>query len=335
MEVLKKPAFNVSIIKWHKKFGRHDLPWQKSKDPYHVWVSEIMLQQTQVVTVISYYQKFITKFKTIKALAEASEDLVLSMWSGLGFYSRARNLHAASIMIMKEYSGHFPDNFQDMIKLPGIGRSTAGAILAFCFNKPYPILDGNVKRVLSRVYGITTPINNSSTEKKLWLISEKNLPKKNIDIYTQAIMDFGATLCIPKRPICNICPITQSCVAYVNGLATQIPKKNPVKKNEIKKTHFYIYEYQKQVFLVKNRSGVWNGLWLPPNEEIKLKNKQIIKHGHRQSVFSHYKLVFEYTFIKALAKPEIKLKGLWINWQDIQDIGLPAPIKKLLIELSP
>ncbi len=335
MEVLKKPAFNISIIKWHKKFGRHDLPWQKSKDPYHVWVSEIMLQQTQVVTVISYYQKFITKFKTIKALAEASEDLVLSMWSGLGFYSRARNLHAASIMIMKEYSGHFPDNFQDMIRLPGIGRSTAGAILAFCFNKPYPILDGNVKRVLSRVYGITTPINNSRTENKLWLLSEKNLPKKNIDIYTQAIMDFGATLCIPKRPICNICPITQSCVAYVNGLATQIPKKNPVKKNEIKKTHFYIYEYQKQVFLVKNRSGVWNGLWLPPNEEIKLKNKQIIKHGHRQSMFSHYKLVFEYTFIKALAKPEIKLKGLWINWQDIQDIGLPAPIKKLLIELSP
>ena len=335
MEVQKKPAFNISIIKWHKKFGRHDLPWQKSKDPYHVWVSEIMLQQTQVVTVISYYQKFITKFKTIKALAEASEDLVLSMWSGLGFYSRARNLHAASIMIMKEYRGHFPDNFQDMIRLPGIGRSTAGAILAFCFNKPYPILDGNVKRVLSRVYGITTPINNSSTEKKLWLLSEKNLPKNNIDIYTQAIMDFGATLCIPKKPKCNICPVTQSCVAYVNELTAQIPKKNIVKKNDIKKTHFYIYEYQKQVFLVKNRSGVWNGLWLPPNEEIKLKNKEIIKYGHRQSVFSHYKLVFEYTFVKALSKPEIKLKGLWINWQDIQDLGLPAPIKKLLIELSP
>lgn len=335
MEVLKKPAFNISIIKWHKKFGRHDLPWQKSKDPYHVWVSEIMLQQTQVITVISYYQKFITKFKTIKALAQASEDLVLSMWSGLGFYSRARNLHAASIMIMKEYRGHFPDNFQDMIRLPGIGRSTAGAILAFCFNKPYPILDGNVKRVLSRVYGITTPINNSSTEKKLWLLSEKNLPKKNIDIYTQAIMDFGATLCIPKKPKCNICPVTQSCVAYVNELTAQIPKKNIVKNNDIKKTHFYIYEYQKQVFLVKNRSGVWNGLWLPPNEEIKLKNKKIIKYGHRQSVFSHYKLVFEYTFVKALSKPEIKLKGLWINWQDIQDLGLPAPIKKLLIELSP
>ena len=335
MEVLKKPAFNISIIKWHKKFGRHDLPWQKSKDPYHVWVSEIMLQQTQVITVISYYQKFITKFKTIKALAQASEDLVLSMWSGLGFYSRARNLHAASIMIMKEYRGHFPDNFQDMIRLPGIGRSTAGAILAFCFNKPYPILDGNVKRVLSRVYGITTPINNSSTEKKLWLLSEKNLPKNNIDIYTQAIMDFGATLCIPKKPKCNICPVTQSCVAYVNELTAQIPKKSIVKKNDIKKTHFYIYEYQKQVFLVKNRSGVWNGLWLPPNEEIKLKNKEIIKYGHRQSVFSHYKLVFEYTFVKALSKPEIKLKGLWINWQDIQDLGLPAPIKKLLIELSP
>ena len=335
MEVLKKPPFNISIIKWHKKFGRHDLPWQKSKDPYHVWVSEIMLQQTQVVTVISYYQKFITKFKTIKALAQASEDLVLSMWSGLGFYSRARNLHAASIMIMKEYRGHFPDNFQDMIRLPGIGRSTAGAILAFCFNKPYPILDGNVKRVLSRVYGITTPINNSSTEKQLWLLSEKNLPKNNIDTYTQAIMDFGATLCIPKKPKCNICPVTQSCVAYVNELTAQIPKKNIVKNNDIKKTHFYIYEYQKQVFLVKNRSGVWNGLWLPPNEEIKLKNKEIIKYGHRQSVFSHYKLVFEYTFVKALSKPEIKLKGLWINWQDIQDLGLPAPIKKLLIELSP
>jgi A/G-specific adenine glycosylase len=335
MEALNKPAFNVSIIKWHKKFGRHDLPWQKSKDPYHVWVSEIMLQQTQVITVIPYYQKFITKFQTIKALAQASEDQVLSMWSGLGFYSRARNLHAASIMIMNEYNGHFPDSFQDIIRLPGIGRSTAGAILAFCFNKTYPILDGNVKRVFSRVYGITSPINNTATEKKLWLLSEKNLPKKNIDIYTQAIIDFGATLCIPKKPKCNICPLTKCCVAYIQGLSTKIPKKNPVKKNEVKKTHFYIYEYQKQIFLVKNRSGVWNGLWLPPNEEIKLKEKQVIKHGQRQSVFSHYKLVFGYTFVKALTKPEIKLKGLWTNWQDIQDLGLPAPIKKLLIELSP
>jgi len=202
-------SFADLLIAWHAKSGRHHLPWQKSKDPYAVWVSEIMLQQTQVTTVIDYYNRFMKKFPTIKALALADEEEVMKLWSGLGYYRRARFLHEGAQMIVEEMEGNFPSEFELMMKIPGIGRSTAGAIAAFSFNQKKAILDGNVKRVLSRYFLITEWTGLPKTEKKLWDYAESLLPNKNIDTYTQALMDLGATLC-NKKPQCHVCPLKKN-----------------------------------------------------------------------------------------------------------------------------
>lgn len=202
-------SFADLLITWHAKSGRHHLPWQQSKDPYSVWVSEIMLQQTQVTTVINYYNRFMKKFPTIKALAYADEEEIMQLWSGLGYYRRARFLHEGAQMIMEKMEGNFPSEFNIMIKIPGIGRSTAGAIAAFSFNQKKAILDGNVKRVLSRYFLISEWTGLPKIEKKLWSYAESLLPNKNIDTYTQALMDLGATLC-NKKPQCNSCPIKKN-----------------------------------------------------------------------------------------------------------------------------
>lgn len=329
-----KKKFSNKILQWHKLHGRHDLPWQKNKDPYFVWVSEIMLQQTQVSTVIPFYIKFIEQFRTINELAAASEDEVMASWSGLGFYSRARNLHKTAKIIADQFSYKFPDKFNDLIQLPGIGRSTAGAILSFCFKKKFAILDGNVKRVLSRYYGIQANINLAKTEKYLWNISEHLLPDKSIDIYTQAIMDFGATFCTPKNPQCHSCPINKECIAKQHNLTEIIPLKNKAKTQKDRSTEFYIYECNKQILLVKNRTGVWNGLWLPPQKNYLSKKFNIHKQGERQCVFSHYRLKYKYFLIKIVNKKDLTVNGLWFDWREIPELGLPAPIKSLIINLS-
>lgn len=334
-EKYRDKTFSAQLIRWHKNYGRHSLPWQNTKNPYLVWVSEIMLQQTQVITVIPYYNKFIKKFPSIKSLAMTSEDQVLAYWSGLGFYSRARNLHRSAQLLLNENSGNFPNTYEEIIKLPGIGRSTAGAILAFCFDKNYPILDGNVKRLLSRYFGIIIPINTSEGEKKLWELSKNNLPDQEISIYTQSVMDFGSTICLPKKPSCHICPLMKLCSAQRKNLIDKIPIKKSLKKKDTKKTHFFIYEFKKQIFLIKNRSSVWRGLWVPPNEEQHQDlNGNIQKNGERQCTFSHYKLIFKYTLISFDQKPLLKLNGIWYHSKEINDLGLPAPIKRLLIDLS-
>ena len=202
---MSKQKFSNKILRWHKQHGRYDLPWQKNKDPYLVWVSEIMLQQTQVSTVIPFYIKFIDRFQTINQLAKASEDEVMSYWSGLGFYSRARNLHKTAKIIADQYSCKFPDIFDNLIQLPGVGRSTAEQFYHFALKKKFAIFDGNVKRVITRFFGIQESISLSKTEKYLWRLSEQLLPDNDIDIYTQGIMDFGATLCTPKK-IRNVTP---------------------------------------------------------------------------------------------------------------------------------
>lgn len=329
-----KKKFSDKILEWYKHHGRYDLPWQKNKDPYLVWISEIMLQQTQVGTVIPFYIKFIDRFKTIGDLAEASEDEVMAYWSGLGFYSRARNLHKTAKIIAVQFSCRFPDSYENLIQLPGIGRSTAGAILSFCYKKKFAILDGNVKRVLSRFFGIQESINLTKTEKHLWDISEQLLPDNDIDIYTQAIMDFGATLCTPKKPQCDSCPINQTCIAKKNNLTGTIPIKNKTKTQADRSTEFYIYECNKQILLVKNRTGVWNGLWLPPQQNSLSKKYIIHKQGERQCVFSHYRLKYKYFLIKITNKKDLMVDGLWFDWKEISDLGLPAPIKSLMINLS-
>jgi len=196
-----------AVLKWFDQFGRKNLPWQQNKTPYRVWVSEIMLQQTQVTTVIPYYERFMSIFPTLKSLAEAKEDAVLHLWTGLGYYSRARNLHRTAKLIQENFHGIFPDTLDALQELPGIGRSTAAAILSIAFQKPATILDGNVKRVLSRLFAITEWPGEKETLEKLWKIAEKLTPNERVDDYTQAMMDIGATICIRGKPHCENCPL--------------------------------------------------------------------------------------------------------------------------------
>lgn len=328
------------LIKWHSSFGRHDLPWQKNKNPYHVWISEIMLQQTQVNTVIPYFEKFIKQFPNITALANTDEDQILSYWSGLGYYSRARNIYAAAQSIKNLHNGKFPEDYDDIVNLPGIGRSTAGAILAFSFNKKYAILDANVKRVLLRFFAIEEPVNKTKTIKRLWSISDSILPNQNISTYTQAIMDLGATVCKRSNPKCVDCPLNDGCLARKNNASSRIPVKNKSKDKPVKYSQFYIYEYNKRFFLIKNtKTKIWGQLWLPPTEPIfqeKLNRDdlKILKTGERSCTFSHFKLSYKYTHIHLCKEPNDNSFGLWFDFIDLTEVGLPAPIKKLLTELS-
>ena len=218
--------FSKKIIEWQRQKGRNNLPWQM-KSAYEGWISEIMLQQTQVETVIPYYLKFIKKFPEVKKLANSHEEVVMSLWSGLGYYSRARNIHKTARIILKKYSGEFPRYFDDLIQLPGIGPSTAGAILSLAFNEPGIILDGNVKRVIARYKGIKNPINNSQTQKEIKSFAETFLPKDSFRRYSQGIMDLGSILCRPKNPSCNLCPVNKNCIALKDGLQEIIPHKDP------------------------------------------------------------------------------------------------------------
>ena len=226
--------FSKKIIDWQKSQGRHNLPWQK-KSAYEVWISEIMLQQTQVGTVIPYYKAFIKTFPQIKTLAESSEEQVMSLWSGLGYYSRARNIHKTAKIILNEYKGKFPQDFKNLVELPGIGPSTAGAILSLAFELPGVILDGNVKRVIARFKGITNPIDNNETQKEVKSFAEGFLPKDSFREYSQGIMDLGSLLCRPKNPICNSCPVNKNCQALKLGIQEKIPLKKNFQTQKRKK----------------------------------------------------------------------------------------------------
>ena len=226
--------FSKKIIDWQKSQGRNNLPWQK-KSAYEVWISEIMLQQTQVETVIPFYETFIKTFPEIKTLAKSSEEQVMSLWSGLGYYSRARNIHKTAKIILNEYKGQFPQDFKNLVELPGIGPSTAGAILSLAFELPGIILDGNVKRVIARFKGITDPVDNSKTQKEMKSFAEALLPENSFREYSQGIMDLGSLLCRPKNPDCDNCPVSKSCQALKLGIQENIPLKTPSKPKKEKK----------------------------------------------------------------------------------------------------
>ena len=232
----KNDLFSTKLLTWFDEHGRKDLPWQQDKTAYRVWVSEIMLQQTQVSSVIEYYQRFMKSFPTIESLAEAKEDKVLEHWAGLGYYARARNLHKTAKVVVAELNAQFPDSLEEIVKLPGIGRSTAGAILSIAFKQSACILDGNVKRVLCRFHGIETWSGERKTENHLWKLAEQHTPKKRNDDYTQAIMDLGATCCTRSKPKCQLCPFTADCVAFDTSLQTQLPKSKLQARNEAIKT---------------------------------------------------------------------------------------------------
>jgi A/G-specific adenine glycosylase len=255
-------ALSHRLIAWQRVHGRHELPWQRTRDPYRVWLSEIMLQQTQVTTVLGYYDRFLQRFPDVAALAAAPLDDVLALWSGLGYYSRARNLHRCAQAVVAEHGGAFPASSAVLASLPGIGRSTAAAIAAFCFGERVAILDGNVKRVLTRALGYEGDLAEARHERALWLLAEAQLPQHDIEAYTQGLMDLGATVCTLRQPHCVACPLSADCVASAQGRPTAYPVKTRKTRRHARDNLLLWLEHRGRVWLVQRPdTGVWAGLW--------------------------------------------------------------------------
>ena len=258
-------GFAACVVRWQQRHGRHDLPWQRSRDPYRIWVSEIMLQQTQVATVIPYYRRFLRQFPTVARLARAPLDAVLAAWSGLGYYSRARNLHRAAQMIRDRHGGRFPSAFDAIVQLPGIGRSTAAAICVFAYGTPGAILDGNVKRVLARCFGIPGYPGTQAVEARLWRLAERLLPERRVEAYTQGLMDLGSGVCTRRRPACPACPLRTWCVALREGRVERLPAPRPKAALPQRHTVMAVLERGGEVLLEKRPpSGIWGGMWSFP-----------------------------------------------------------------------
>ncbi|GAB5382483.1 MAG: A/G-specific adenine glycosylase [Aliiglaciecola sp.] len=348
MQYTEQP-FSEKLLAWFHQHGRKDLPWQQDKTPYRVWVSEIMLQQTQVKTVIPYYQKFMTSFPTIEALAKANTDDVLHHWTGLGYYARARNLHKAAQKIMDDNNGIFPTDLQSVMALPGIGRSTAGAILSIACGQSISILDGNVKRVLSRFFAVSGWPGNRAVEQQLWEYADALTPKKDTGIYTQAMMDLGATLCTRSKPSCDDCPVQNQCLAFAQGTQSEFPGKKPKKVIPTKSTVMILPMWQQQVLIYKRpSSGIWGGLF-GFFEAQQLSDVQAISQRLQLGAYNEQKLEpFRHTFshfhldiqpiLLELKKPPTgqvsENETLWYDLRSPPNVGLAAPTTKLFSTLS-
>lgn len=381
--------FSKRLLAWREKYGRRGLPWQGQIDPYRVWLSEIMLQQTQVATVIPKYEAFLQKFPTVKDLALASEQEVMAIWAGMGYYTRARNLWACAKHVVNEYGGFFPKSSDILQTLPGIGPSTAAAIASFCFMEKKSILDGNVKRVLSRIFGVTQPINQAATEKQLWTLASHLLPRdeKSMPHYTQALMDFGATACTPKKVLCQnkknayqrACIFEDQCQAFLTDKVDVIPVKLAKKKTPQMTSELLLVFHQNKILLEKRPAkGIWGGLWSLPettwkdtqspivknsrlSEDLNPRNLNHVREGlgsylHLEAlssqgtlpnewqqayakaralapikhVFTHRILYFRPMFMKVKEEIRLPTPMAWFSQSEIEEIGLPTPIKKLL-----
>lgn len=337
--------FAQRLIHWQRKHGRHDLPWQGA-DAYRVWLSEIMLQQTQVATVIPYFQRFIAAFPDIPALAAATEEQVLAHWSGLGYYARGRNLHAAARIIVDEYRGEFPRAFEQIIELPGIGRSTAAAICALAWHERRAILDGNVKRVLARHCGIAGSPGEKAVEALLWEQAEARLPQRDIAVYIQAQMDLGAKLCTRSKPRCDMCPVHDDCVAFQSGRVSELPTPRPRKTMPERHTTFLLLMHNNDILLEKRPgNGIWGGLWCPPEFDDEnagrgwcLRNGMDARDGNRLETFSHtfthFKLHISPLKIQLASKPLSAAQpgSVWLNVETALQGAIPKPVKVLLEE---
>lgn len=343
--------FSQSILDWYRHRGRKHLPWQQDRTPYRVWISEIMLQQTQVNTVIPYFRRFIRRFPDLETLGSTPLDEVLHLWSGLGYYARARNLQAAAREIMARHKGQFPRDFTDLIALPGIGRSTAGAILALACDQRWPILDGNVKRVLTRFHAIEGWPGHSSVMHELWDLAERYTPQDHVAEYTQAMMDLGATVCTKGNPFCGACPLAARCQARRFGRQQELPARRPKKKLPTRETIFAILCNGEGAILLQQRppSGVWGGLWsfpeCPVDNEVRawcevefgcrvtsLESWEPIRH-----TFSHFHLTITPIFVNVETKTDNVMEPdqtLWYNYADPPAVGLAAPVKTLLKTLG-
>ena len=341
-------SFAKQLLDWFDQHGRKSLPWQTNKTPYRVWVSEIMLQQTQVATVVPYFIKFLDRFPSVDELAAATEDEVLHLWTGLGYYARARNLHTTAKKVMTGHNGELPATVNELVTLPGIGRSTAGAIAAICHETRAAILDGNVKRVLARHFTIGGWPGKTETQKSLWNKAESLTPHDRIADYTQAIMDLGATVCTRSSPDCPACPYFKSCQARINGTIDQHPGKKPKKVMPLKSTVMLIAELNGNVLLQKRPSkGLWGGLWsFPECESVEnidallqsLHLKQLVRTQlpRFRHTFTHYHLDIEPIRVtiqetKRFADPSAEI---WFDVSAPQLVGLTKPVTKVLAELT-
>lgn len=341
--------FSENLLVWYDQHGRHNLPWHHNRNAYRVWVSEIMLQQTQVATVIPYYQAFMERFPDVQSLAEAPVDDVLSQWSGLGYYARARNLQKAAQSVMKDFGGELPGTQEQLETLIGIGRSTAAAIVAQTFNKRAAILDGNVKRVLARYHAVPGWPGHTSVLKQLWVHAEAHTPSERVRDYTQGIMDLGAMVCTRSRPACNDCPLKQGCAAYAKGEINLYPGSKPKKAKPEKTTWMVILEDNEGRILLERRppSGIWGGLWSLPEldpaygaDELQEACEQSLGFdcgepelisGFRHT-FSHYHLHIQPARLGVTGQINIKDddQQKWLHRHEALDLGLPAPIRTLL-----
>lgn len=335
--------FSQQVIDYAKAHGRFDLPWKTPPTAYRVWISEVMLQQTQVQTVLSYFERFLRKFPTVQELAAAHIDEVLEIWAGLGYYRRAHFIHQTAQKIVTDFQGVFPNTLEDLMSLQGIGRSTAGAILAQAFKISAPILDGNVKRVLARMIQLEAWPEQPSALKHLWFISESVTPLHEVELYTQGIMDLGATLCTKKQPLCTLCPLTASCLAFKANTQSYYPYPKPKKEKPLRRCYFLIILNEKEeVLLVKRpERGIWGGLWSLParpisNPDIACVNSnrsliEPIKMGPKfKHTFSHFNLEYKPIVVQTRGFKFLNREQAWFKQEDMLKIGLPAPIKKLM-----
>jgi A/G-specific adenine glycosylase len=342
--------FSKAIINWYQQQGRKSLPWQINKTPYRVWISEIMLQQTQVATVIPYYLKFMASFPTVDALAAAPIDDVLHHWSGLGYYARGRNLHKAAQQIVQQYQGQFPAEIEQVIALPGIGRSTAGAILSLALQQHHPILDGNVKRVLARCYTLDGYAGLASYDKQLWQITEQLTPAQGVSQYNQAMMDLGAMVCTRSKPDCQQCPVSSFCQAYKTNQQHLYPGKKPRKKIPVKQTVLLMLKQDNKLLLIKRPpAGIWGGLWCFPesdkqSELQELLARQGLSANSQQQLppfrhtFSHFHLDIEPLLVDVShnngKQVQENNQQIWYDLDNPPNLGLAASTQKLLDQLQ-
>jgi A/G-specific adenine glycosylase len=332
-------AFQNAILKWFDEYGRHDLPWQQNPTPYRVWVSEIMLQQTQVTTVIPYYQKFMRTFPSVKSLATAPLDEVLHLWSGLGYYARARNLQACAKVVHEKYHGKFPNEIDKLIELPGIGRSTAGAIASLAMDIHAPILDGNVKRFYARVFAIKGWPGSPLVANQMWPLAEKFLPQMRAGDYNQALMDLGATLCTRSKPKCEQCPVKKYCQAYSLNKISEFPGKKVKAQKPTRSTKMLIiYDEEGRVLLEKRPEyGIWGGLWSFPERALVAESAHAPTIDPIEHIFSHFKLIIYPILLKKQKSPLVIMENeehIWYKLADPLPGGVAAPIAKLLQRLE-
>lgn len=344
-----RPAFADRIAEWQRREGRTSLPWQVDRDPYRIWVSEVMLQQTQVSTVIPYYERFLRRFPDVAALAEASVDDVLRHWSGLGYYARGRNLHRAAGEVMTRFGGHFPGSVDELASLPGIGRSTAAAIAVFAYGTRAAILDGNVKRVLARAFGVEGWPGAPRVQERLWRLAEDLLPHDAVEAYTQGLMDLGSLVCVRGTPACLRCPVHDDCVARLTNATDRYPAARPKAVLPHRSAQFLILERDGQLLLERRPSkGVWGGLWCLPQVDTDADPARTATERYGLDVvgvealhpvehsFTHYRLTLVpwRLTVRVRADSMTSASMAWIDVTRAPEEGIPAPIRTLLLRLN-